>query len=138
MKKKTHKSKYIIALAVLLIAGYTYVETKSNTITAVFDNTATTTPKVEKISTFDDGVEQYVENSLKMVKALKEAKDITDKQAEVLERAEQAYKQATDNYNESVRNYNALLDSTKLTHPAALDIFYTVGNDRGLFTQATQ
>lgn len=135
MKKKTNKTKYtVLIIAVIILGGYMYVEAQGNTVIAVFDNTSTTTAIATEPS-FDDEVTQYVTNSVKMVKALKDAKDTTSQQAEVLARAETAYRQATENYNQSVRNYNDMLESTKLTYPAALDIFYSVGQEHNLFKE---
>lgn len=131
MQKRNKKGEYrpkrkwklkLLTVVAIGVGGYILVD-MPNTSTIEF-------PLVEKVATDDLG--DKLSDTRKMVEAGIKAKEQVNADNLLVERAEQAYKDAVAIHNASVAEYNLTLEAMELYGGGALPIFFEIATERNL------
>lgn len=138
MKKKSGAKGVIFTLGILFLLGLGgYAMSQSKSTLVVSEQTQVITPTIQKQETVEDSVDAKLAMSKKMVMAIVAKKDIVDQKKVIMDKSNAQAKVDTDEYNNAIKEYNDTLEASKLYGAGALEIFFEVGNDRGMFKKAT-
>ena len=123
--RKNYLPKLLLLLIIVIAGTGVYGIDKSKTI--IVNQTATVVKAVAK-----DDIATKLEDTRKMVEAGIAAKKQVNADTLLVERAEQAYKDAVAIQNASIAEYNLTLDAMDLYGGGSLEIFLEVAKERKL------
>ena len=129
-KQGKYRKSYLGKLLILLVLSVGVYGVTTENITATTTYVAEAPQAIKAIVT--DDLSDALSDTRKMVEAGIEAKEQVNKDDLLVQRAEQAYKDAVDIQNASVQEYNLTLDAMDNFGGGALEIFFEIAQNRNL------
>ena len=126
--KGQYRKSHLGKLLILLVLSVGVYGACTGNITA----TTTYVAEVAKLVDPVDDIGDMLSDTRKMVEAGLKAKEQVNEDSLLVDRAEQAYKDAVALHNASVQEYNLVLDAMELYGGGAINIFFEIAQSRNL------